>query len=376
MSEIDRLADVFADSPVATGLQSRGYLPFVNRACASLMADTSANMADAPFLRYVAPAWRDMLRGQAALREVGLPSPSRYTVRLTRSDGFELDVVLHASNVSVDGEPATLFRLYSDVSAAERAEIERANSSFYRASFEFNSAVKLIVDPETGRVIDANTAACNFYGRTINEFRSLRAMDLSLESPTAREQMIQEARLGIRRFFQCQHTTKEGVRDVDVHVGTVRMGERHVLILVVFDATIQRAIDRANDQAARIALLGRAEAGIRHELRNLAFVLGHAAEAATRPDLAASISADLHTIAGRATTLLAELRELTGRAPEAAAATTRPIATRVEDLGRRLVRARGSLEGAVESAPSLEKEKRSTTHDVTNDAANNPERGT
>jgi len=34
----------------------------------------------------------------------------------------------------------------------------------FRQMFERNRAVQLLLDPETGRILDANPAACEYYG--------------------------------------------------------------------------------------------------------------------------------------------------------------------------------------------------------------------
>ena len=40
----------------------------------------------------------------------------------------------------------------------------------------------LLLDPESGRIIDANNAAANFYGWTIDELREMRLQDITNSS--------------------------------------------------------------------------------------------------------------------------------------------------------------------------------------------------
>ena len=46
----------------------------------------------------------------------------------------------------------------------------RANERRYRQMFENNRAVKLLIDPQNGAIVDANMAACDYYGYTRDEF--------------------------------------------------------------------------------------------------------------------------------------------------------------------------------------------------------------
>ncbi len=43
----------------------------------------------------------------------------------------------------------------------------------YLKFFEFHSAIILIIDPNTGRIIDANKSATKFYGYSKNQFKNL-----------------------------------------------------------------------------------------------------------------------------------------------------------------------------------------------------------
>ena len=86
-----------------------------------------------------------------------------------------------------------------------------------RAMFENNRAIKLLIDPESGAIVDANPAACEFYGYRLEEFRSKTIMDIStLPRAQVLEEMAQ-AISGQRAYFNFQHRLASGeVRDVEV----------------------------------------------------------------------------------------------------------------------------------------------------------------
>ena len=61
--------------------------------------------------------------------------------------------------------PATVREALAETERLATAEIIRKQDDIrYRQMFENNSAVKLLIDPTTGAIVDANDAACRFYG--------------------------------------------------------------------------------------------------------------------------------------------------------------------------------------------------------------------
>jgi len=64
------------------------------------------------------------------------------------------------------------------------------NERRYRQVFETNKAVKLIIDPLNGSIVEANNAACKFYGYTKDYLESLKISDInSLETDAVSEKM-------------------------------------------------------------------------------------------------------------------------------------------------------------------------------------------
>ncbi|GBG54753.1 hypothetical protein SPFL3102_01379 [Sporomusaceae bacterium FL31] len=51
---------------------------------------------------------------------------------------------------------------------APRFKIQTANS--YHQLFRASPAVSLIIDPDTGAIVDANQSAVDFYGYSLDEF--------------------------------------------------------------------------------------------------------------------------------------------------------------------------------------------------------------
>ncbi|AFL75853.1 CHASE domain-containing hybrid sensor histidine kinase/response regulator [Thiocystis violascens] len=116
----------------------------------------------------------------------------------------------------------------------------------YRQAFEANSAIKLMVDPETGRIVDANSAAVAFYGYPREQLLALSITDIN---PLPAEEMRRKMATAVAQtklYFQFQHRLASGdLRDVEVYSGPVSVGGRTLVHSIVHDITGRRRIEAA-----------------------------------------------------------------------------------------------------------------------------------
>ncbi|HJT16793.1 MAG TPA: EAL domain-containing protein [Thermoanaerobaculia bacterium] len=122
----------------------------------------------------------------------------------------------------------------------------RENERRYRQMFENNRAVQLILDPESGAIIDANVAASEYYGWPVERLRAMRIWDINmLDEPHIRSEMVNAARQD-RSVFEFQHRRANGsIRDVEVHSGPVEIAGHRYLYSIVHDVTERRKAERA-----------------------------------------------------------------------------------------------------------------------------------
>src|SRR5256712_5853483 len=123
----------------------------------------------------------------------------------------------------------------------------RENERRYRQMFENNRAVQLILDPETGVIVDANVAASEYYGWSVERLRAMKVWDISItfDETRIRDEM---ANIAKRRhgYYQVQHRLASGaIRDVEVHSGPVEIGGRQYLYSIIHDVTERRQAEQA-----------------------------------------------------------------------------------------------------------------------------------
>jgi two-component system, cell cycle sensor histidine kinase and response regulator CckA len=154
----------------------------------------------------------------------------------------------------VNGEIGGII-LFSEV-ITERKKLEetlRENEQRFRSLFQNNHAVMLIINPEDGAIIDANPAACSYYGYSKESLLSMNIGDINtLSSSQIRDEMNQ-AQANRRNRFEFRHRLASGeVRDVEVYSGPIQINQQNSLYSLVFDITERRQAEESIRKSNRI----------------------------------------------------------------------------------------------------------------------------
>lgn len=163
----------------------------------------------------------------------------------------------------------------------------------FRAFFERNSSVMLLVDPVTGEIVDANRAATDFYGYDAAQLKSLHIGDINTRKLEAVAAACAAARCGECNQFLFQHRLACGeLRDVEVFATPISSGGRELLFSIVHDVTERRqaesALARERDlfSAGPVVVFSWAPAHnwpVRYVSSNAEAVLGYTREQLTDP---------------------------------------------------------------------------------------------
>lgn len=139
------------------------------------------------------------------------------------------------------------------VLAAVAAEPAGAARDYYAEMFVRNTAPKLLIDPESGAIVDANPAAVQFYGHPREALLRLRIQDINDLSEEAVEAEMARAKSEQRRYFRFRHRLADGgLRDVEVYSGPVHMDGVTYLYSIVHDVTETRRYQRRLEEYKRV----------------------------------------------------------------------------------------------------------------------------
>jgi PAS domain S-box-containing protein len=115
------------------------------------------------------------------------------------------------------------------------------SESRYRQMFQQNCAVQLLVDPSTSAIVAANPAASQFYGYSLEQLQQMNLAQINTLPPEKIAEYMRRSITGERQYFNVQHRLASGeIRDVEVHSGSVDVGDRKLLHGIIHDVTERR----------------------------------------------------------------------------------------------------------------------------------------
>jgi PAS domain S-box-containing protein len=125
-------------------------------------------------------------------------------------------------------------------------EVFQKSEERFRNLFESHGAIMLIIDPQSGEILDANVSAVNFYGYTKDELRRMKIENINRLSPEEVKEEMQRAEALNRNYFIFEHTlANDSVRTVEVYSTPVQIDNRKILFSVIHDISERKAAEEA-----------------------------------------------------------------------------------------------------------------------------------
>jgi PAS domain S-box-containing protein len=160
-----------------------------------------------------------------------------------------LKVILWNTRAIPDETGALLNFVAIGTDITERTQAEKAlkeSEERYSALFYHNNTVSLLIDPDTGMIVDANSAACTYYGYTREQMTGLRIFDINRHPP---EKVLKDLSVakneGEKHFFSNHFLASGERRNVEIFSGPISVGGKPLFYSIIHDITDRKKAEAA-----------------------------------------------------------------------------------------------------------------------------------
>ena len=128
--------------------------------------------------------------------------------------------------------------MFDDISERKRSEetLKKSEERF-RTLFE-NHSVIILLEPDTGNIIDANHAAADFYGWSVEQLKQMHIQQITNVSSDEVMVNMDKIRASKQNQFLFRHRRADGsIRDVEVFSNKIELEGKDILYAIIHDVT-------------------------------------------------------------------------------------------------------------------------------------------
>ncbi|MCF8231945.1 MAG: PAS domain S-box protein [Bacteroidales bacterium] len=108
----------------------------------------------------------------------------------------------------------------------------------YKSLFNDNASAMLLIEPETGKIVDANKSALEFYGYTHAQLTSMKIQQINTLDDASIKADMQKAKKKGRNYSEFRHRLANGaIRNVEEYSGNVTLEGKPLLYSIIHDVT-------------------------------------------------------------------------------------------------------------------------------------------
>ncbi|KAB2907420.1 MAG: PAS domain S-box protein [Ignavibacteriales bacterium] len=139
----------------------------------------------------------------------------------------------------------SIFRAFERIELGAKADFSTLwRGETFRRLFEEHTAILILLDSETGKIVNVNKKAVEFYGWQYEEMISKYMWDINIDSEDVVRGRMKLAISQGKYHFEFKHRKADGsIADVEVFVGAMDVRGRNYLHAIVYDVTEKRKIE-------------------------------------------------------------------------------------------------------------------------------------
>jgi PAS domain S-box-containing protein len=135
---------------------------------------------------------------------------------------------------------------FKDITDRKQAEEElRLSEERFRKVFDNHTAVKLLIDPDIGNIIEANKAAVKYYGWPRERLLQMKISEINTLTPEELKKELEKAHTRKQTYFEFHHRLADGsIRDVEVFSSNIEEEGKSLIHSIIHDVTDRKLAEQ------------------------------------------------------------------------------------------------------------------------------------
>lgn len=178
---------------------------------------------------------------QSKIADLEIYNHALYEHSIKNRNGDIVPVEINAHKLNYGNEDVYQFVIRNIIARKQTEAALITSEQRYRQMFESNMAIKLVIDPENFKIEDANNAASEFYGYSIEDLRGMNLSKINILSRDKLNTLIKQTREQNLGFYSCPHKLANGeIRFVEVRDGPMELEGRQLFYSIIYDVTANK----------------------------------------------------------------------------------------------------------------------------------------
>ena len=196
-------------------------------------------------------------------------------------------------------KPLLMAGIIIDITDGKNAEkLMKEEEKLFHDIFEIHDVIKLLIEPETGNIFQANFAACDYYGYEKKELEKMNIRDIYFGGEEKIKKMIKNIMEEDIKEHRINLKLSSGkVKEAEIYSSPILKGEKSLIFSIIIDVTDKNKAQRALKESEMHLRLANEEKDrlfsiIAHDLRgplgsfmNLSELISESLHTMTREEL-------------------------------------------------------------------------------------------
>ncbi|HYX09772.1 MAG TPA: PAS domain S-box protein [Bacteroidales bacterium] len=186
---------------------------------------------------------RDLLQLQFNQLMLGEIAKISLDLRCIRFDGPLVWIRMNIRSLSnANGNIVQMLLIMEDITSRKNTEQAlKESEDRFRKFFDEDASVKLLVDPDSGIIKDANKAAVSFYGYNREQLVKMKISDLNRLPQRVMIKELVETKVKATNYFERTHWLSKGAsREVEIYATSLNIDHHIFLFYIIHDVTSRK----------------------------------------------------------------------------------------------------------------------------------------